>query len=388
MQRGMTGDYVTSSVGGEVVKAFVPHPLPAYQDLVISGALRDKIDKAMLDLGRLDSAGMMLPETPLFLYSYIRKEAVLSSQIEGTQSSISDLLVYEADGKPGVPLDDVEEVSCYVAALEFGLKRVREGFPVSLRLFREIHEVLLSKGRGSQKDPGQFRRSQNWIGGTRPGNARFVPPPPERVMECLDVLEKYLHDQPNKTPALVKAALAHVQFETIHPFLDGNGRLGRLIITLLLCTEGVLNEPLLYLSLYFKENRQTYYDLLTEIRETGDWEKWIDFFIEGVRETAAGAVKTARDLAGLVRADREKIQTIGRSAPTVLSLHHALGEHPILSMKKAEIFTRLTLPTVVSAFNTLERLGMVEEVSGRRRGRIYAYKEYLRVLHAEAPKQE
>ncbi len=247
MQRSHPGHYVTISTVGEQVRAFIPAPLPPVPAIDWSPALRDTYDRALLALGRLDSVSMLLPETSLFLYSYIRKEAVLSSQIEGTQSSLSDLLLFELDQLPGVPLDDVREVSNYVAALEYGLQRLADGFPLSLRLLREIHGVLLSKGRGSDRAPGEFRRSQNWIGGSRPGNAAFVPPPPEQVLECIGQLEFFLHDQTERTPALVKAALAHVQFETIHPFLDGNGRLGRLLITLLLCTEQVLHKPMLYL---------------------------------------------------------------------------------------------------------------------------------------------
>jgi Fic family protein len=227
-----------------------------------------------------------LPNTQLFIYLYVRKEAVLSSQIEGTQSSFTDLLLYENDEAPGVPLEDVEEVSSYVAAVNHGLKRLREGFPLSLRLIREIHEVLLSTGRGSDKTPGEFRRSQNWVGGSRPGNVLFVPPPPERVMECMSALEKFLHDDPVRMPALIKVALTHVQFESIHPFLDGNGRLGRLLITFLLCVEGALSQPILYLSLYFKSHRQDYYDLLQKVREEGDWESWGRFFLNSVLETA------------------------------------------------------------------------------------------------------
>jgi len=251
---------VSSAVSGDSYKAYIPLPLPPEPPLDM-GNLYTLLDKASTALGRLDGMSMVLPDASLFLYMYVRKEAVLSSQIEGTQSSLSDLLLFENAEAPGVPMDDVTEVSCYVSAMNHGLERLKT-FPLSLRLIREIHEKLMDNARGSNKQPGEFRVSQNWIGGSHPANARFVPPPPEKMMECLDLFEKFLHDDTIKLPALIKAALAHVQFETIHPFLDGNGRLGRLLITFILCTEGVLKEPLLYLSLYFKANRQAYYDHL------------------------------------------------------------------------------------------------------------------------------
>ncbi|KTC70171.1 Filamentation induced by cAMP protein Fic [Legionella birminghamensis] len=279
------GEQVKSSVAGETYTAYVPKPLPPSPSIEMD-KIYPYLDQASLALGRLDGLSIILPDPSLFLYMYIRKEAVLSSQIEGTQSSLSDLLLYENQEIQGVPDQDVVEVSNYVAAIEHGLERIKNGFPLSLRLIREMHEILLSKGRGSSKQPGEFRRSQNWIGGTRPGNAKFVPPPPERLMETLDALEKFLHDETIKLPTLVKAALAHHQFETIHPFLDGNGRLGRLLITFILCVDGIMEQPMLYLSLYFKTHRQQYYDHLQLVRDTGDWEEWLQFFLKGVVETA------------------------------------------------------------------------------------------------------
>src|SRR6266481_5476269 len=271
------GPYVSTTTAGETVRAFVPPPLPPDPPVDLSG-LHQHLDRANQAVGRLDGLTTLLPDTRLFLYLYVRKEALLSSQIEGTKSSFSDLLLFENEAVPGVPIDDVEEVSNYVAAMQHGLRRIKGGFPLSLRLIREIHGILLRGGRGANKTPGEFRRSQNWIGGSRPGNAAFVPPPPERLMECLDHFEHFLHDEKHKLPVLVEAGLIHVQFETIHPFLDGNGRLGRLLITLLLCAKGVLREPLLYLSLYFKTHRQRYYDLLQRVRTEGVWEEWIEFF--------------------------------------------------------------------------------------------------------------
>lgn len=379
--RGPTGRYETTSVvGGERVKAFIPEPLPPNPPLRIDAALRDRLDAALLALGRLDSVTTLLPDTHLFLYTYVRKEAVLSSQIEGTQSSLSDLLLFEASDAPGVPMDDVVEVSNYVAALDHGLKRIREGFPLSNRLFREIHGVLLSKGRGRAKQPGDFRTSQNWIGGSRPGNAVFVPPPPQYLADCMGSLEKWLHDQPERTSPLLKAALAHVQFETIHPFLDGNGRLGRLMVTLLLCVEGVLREPLLYLSLYLKKNRDTYYGWLDRVRTKGEWEGWVGFFADGVTETASGAVSTAQRLVKLFKRDHDRIQELGRTASSVLRVHGALRARPVESIAQIASSTGMSVPAVTKSLVALQELRIARELTGRRRNRLFGYSAYLRIL--------
>jgi Fic family protein len=377
-----TGRWQTiSTLGDEVVRAYVPLNLPPDPPLAIEVSLRDKLDSALVALGRLDSVSTLLPDTRLFLYMYVRKEAVLSSQIEGTQSSLSDLLLFEANEAPGVPLDDVAEVSRYVAALEYGLRRIHEGFPLSNRLVREIHALLLESGRGADKVPGEFRRSQNWVGGTRPGNALYVPPPPELVPECMSALERWLHDVPQRTPILLKAALSHVQFEMIHPFLDGNGRVGRLLVTLLLCAETVLHEPLLYLSLYLKQHRQDYYDLLTRVRTEGDWEAWVGFFADGVRETAAGAVATAQRLASLARTDRDRIANeAGRVASTVLRLHHALLERPIQSAPQLARHTKLSMPAVNKGLGVLTTIGVARELTGRRRNRVFSYGSYIQIL--------
>lgn len=382
MKRRRTGQLITVPTPGGPYKAFVPDALPPTPVLSINESLRAELDQALLALGRLDSLTLLLPDTAFFIYTYVRKEAVFSSQIEGTQSSLSDLLLYESDAVPGVPLDDVREVSSYVAAMEHGLRRIRGGFPLSLRLIREIHRILLSKGRGSNKTPGEFRRSQNWVGGTRPGNAAFVPPPPDRVMDCMDHLEKFLHDQPVKTSTLVKAALAHVQFETIHPFLDGNGRVGRLLITLILCAEHVLTDPLLYLSLYFKTHRQTYYDLLQKVRTEGEWEAWLSFFARGVCETAEGAVQTARKIAAIFADDRRKVQTLGKAAGSALRVYQALTQSPVLTAPKAVKLTELTFPTVLSSMKHLETLKIVRELTGKQRDRIFAYDSYINTLSA------
>ncbi len=381
MKRELQGYYVTITTVGEKTRAFVPAPLPPQPPIEWTPELRGKFDQALLALGRLDSILTFLPDISLFLYMYVRKEAVLSSMIEGTQSSLSDLLLFELDMEPGVPMDDVREVSNYVAALDHGLKRLNEGFPLSLRLIKEMHSMLLAKGRGSNQTPGEFRRTQNWIGGTRPGNAAFVPPPAEQVMECMGKLELFLHDQPEPTPALLKAALAHVQFETIHPFLDGNGRLGRLLITLLLCEQKVLHEPMLYLSLYFKTHRQYYYELLNNVRLTGDWEAWLDFFAEAVIVTATQAVETAQQLVDLANKDRDKISSLGRAAPSALQIHRALMERPITTSGWLVKKTGITPATVNKALTHLERLCIVRELTSRKRNRLFSYTGYVDIMN-------
>lgn len=381
MKRNLQGRVVTISTVGEKTQAFIPSPLPPVPSIEWSPELRRKFDAALLALGRLDSVSTLLPETSLFIYTYIRKEAVLSSQIEGTQSSLSDLLLFELDQQPGVPMDDVQEVSNYVAALNHGLARLADGFPLSLRLIKEMHDKLLSKGRGRDKSPGEFRRSQNWIGGTRPGNATFVPPPPENVQDCMEALELFLHDQPDYTPVLLKAALAHVQFETIHPFLDGNGRLGRLLITLLLCEQNVLKAPMLYLSLYFKTHRRRYYELLNEVRNTGDWEAWLEFFADAVIETATQAVHTVQQLLALAADDRKRIQALGRVSGSVQVIHHAMMERPIASPVWLKKKTGLSLTTVGTGLEKLEELGIVNELTGQKRNRFYGYTQYIEILN-------
>jgi Fic family protein len=381
MRRELQGQYITVSTVGEKVQAFVPAPLPPSPPIEWPAELRNKFDQALLALGRLDSVSTLLPDTALFLYMYVRKEAVLSSMIEGTQSSLSDLLLFELDQEPGVPLNDVQEVSNYVAALYHGLSRLHEGFPLSLRLIKEIHSVLLTKGRGSNQTPGEFRTSQNWIGGTRPGNAAFVPPPPEQVLKCMGKLELFLHNQPEPTPVLLKAALAHVQFETIHPFLDGNGRLGRLLITLLLCEQKVLKAPMLYLSLYFKTHRQYYYELLNNIRLTGDWEAWLDFFAEAVIFTANQAVETAQQLHDLSNEDRDKIGSLGRAATSSLKIHRALMEHPISTVAWLVKKTDITAATVNKCMGHLERVGIVRELTSQKRNRLFSYHRYVGIMN-------
>lgn len=373
------GTYVSTTTAGETVKAFVPPPLPPDPPLDLS-RLYQHLDRANQALGRLDSLTTLLPDTRLFLYLYVRKEALLSSQIEGTKSSFSDLLLFENEAVPGVPIDDVEEVSNYVAAMQHGLRRIKGGFPFSLRLIREIHAILLRGGRGANKTPGEFRRSQNWIGGSRPGNAAFVPPPPNQMMECLDRFEHFLHDEKHKLPVLVAAGLIHVQFETIHPFLDGNGRLGRLLITLLLCAKGVLREPLLYLSLYFKTRRQRYYDFLQRVRTEGVWEEWIEFFLDGTETTARQAADTAVQILHLFESDRKKIRAMGRKAASSLAVHEYLQAHPLTKIGPAAKDLNLSIPTVTSALETLIKLKIAKESTGKRRDRLFAYPRYMHIL--------
>jgi Fic family protein len=337
------------------------------------------LEGALLACGRLDAISGLLPDPDLFLYAYVRREAVLSSQIEGTQSSLSDLLLFELDEAPGVPFDDVVEVSNYVAALEHGIGRLAGGFPLSNRLVREIHAGLLSRGRGANKQPGEFRTSQNWIGGTRPGDAQFVPPPPQEVEVCMAALERFMHD-PAAPGALIKAALVHVQFETIHPFLDGNGRVGRLLIALLLHHDGVLRQPLLYLSLYFKQNRAEYYRLLDAVRATGDWESWLDFFLTGVRDTGTAAVETAHRLLALFEADAEAIRDIGRASGNILRVFHTLRRRPVASIDYLAYASGVSYATAVRAVRTLTETGLLRELTGRRRGRVFAYDRYLAIL--------
>ncbi len=383
MHRPPPGEYRTVSTAGEPFRAFVPAALPPLPPIDWNPALRRRFDDALVALGRLDAVSTLLPNAALVLYSFIRKEAVLSSQIEGTQSSLADLLLYEIDEQPGVPVEDAQEVSRYVAALEHGLARLRGGFPLSLRLIGEMHAVLLDHPQGRSKTPGEFRRSQVWIGGTRPGNAVFVPPPADALADCLADLERFLNDVPESTPPLIKAALAHVQFETIHPFLDGNGRIGRLLIVLQLVRDGLLSEPLLYPSLFFKKHRPLYYELLNAVRLDGDWERWLDYFAEGIEQSATQAVATAKQLLALVNQDRNRIATLGRSAASALAVLQALQRQPVTSAAALVKATGLALATVNRVLVQLVDAGIVSELTQRQRDRIFSYHAYVDALNAE-----
>lgn len=372
------GRYVETPVAGEIVSAFVPPPLPPKPQIDVL-ALLDRLSLAERALGRLDGITMLLPRQELFLYMYVRKEAVLSSQIEGTQSTLTDLLRFENQAQTGEPIDDIREVSNYVDAMMYGLERLEE-LPLSLRLIREMHARLLQSGRGGTKSPGEFRRTQNWIGGSRPGNALYVPPPVTELDACLDALERFMHDDSSRLPALIKAGLLHVQFETIHPFLDGNGRIGRLLVTLYLCVNRVLRKPLLYLSLYLKTHRADYYRLLQEVREQGNWEAWLDFFLAGVAETANQAFEAATRIVDLFKEDRERITNESDRAGSTLRIHDLFQQNPFLTSNQLVQQTGLSAPTVNAALADLEKMGIVEEITGRKRGRVFSYQRYLAIL--------
>lgn len=374
------GTFRRAVSGDETYEIFHPKPLPPDPPLDIA-PLQDLADRANQALGRLDGITMLLPNPEQFLYSYVRKEAVLSAQIEGTQSSLSELLLFEHEDAPGVPRPEVAEPLNYVRALYQALERIEGGFPLSNRLLRDVHAILLADTRGRDIAPGEFRTSQNWIGGTRPGNARFVPAPPDQVPSAMSDLEKFLHDRPVRTPILLKAALAHAQFETIHPFLDGNGRLGRLLVTLLLCgEERVLSKPLLYLSLYLKRNRDEYYERLQRVRTHGEWEEWVRFFLEGVIEVAESAAETTRRLLALVERDRQRIQTLGRAAATAARLHEIAVKEIVFRIPEAARRLETSEVTTGNAARNLEGLGIVRETTGRRRNKRFVYSEYLSII--------
>ncbi len=384
MNRGLTGRYVPSIAGGFACQAFIPAPLPPHPPLEINGKLQERLAEAHIALGRLDAISSLLPDAQLFLYSYVRKEAVMSSQIEGTQSSLSDLMLYEMAAQPGVPMDDVQEVSCYVNALTLGVERISQGNPITIRLVKELHQALMTSGRGIQRGPGDFRTNQVWIGGHRADEATFVPPPANEIAACWSELEKFLNDVPEPTEPVIKAALMHVQFETIHPFMDGNGRLGRLLIPLILAQAGVLQEPLLYLSVFFKKHRQTYYERLQQVRLTGDWEGWLLFFVDAITATATQAVATAQQLNQLLATDKTKLVQIGRLAGSANQILEALFNQPIASINLLVEKTGLTPATIGKALDTMENtLGLVRELTGQKRNRVYAYSAYIEILNQE-----
>lgn len=380
----LTGRYEETRVGGEPVRAFIPNPLPPEPVLQMDGLLQQVLEQATLAVGRLDAVRSLLPDPEIFVYSYVRKEAVLSGHIEGTQSTLSDLLLFELGEMSAVDRDDVTEVSNYVSAMGYGLRRLAGGFPLSNRLIREMHRQLLSSGRGSRERPGEFRASQNWIGGTRPGNARFVPPPSHAVQDCMGALEHFLHARDDGLPILVRAGLAHAQFETIHPFLDGNGRMGRLLIALILADRGVLSQPLLYISLFFREHRDEYFELLNQLRETGDWEDWLMFFLTGVHDTAQDAVETAERLNRLFQDDRQRVeQRAGRRASSTLRVFDALRDRLVIDMPTARDQTSLSYPTVSSAIQLLVEMDVAQELTGKSSYRRYAYREYAVLLRGD-----
>jgi Fic family protein len=380
MQRTMQGILMQSSLAGnERYNAYIPNPLPPVPAVDMT-AIADLLEKANLAVGELNGVVENTTDPNIINYMYVRKEAVLSSQIEGTQSTLDDLLRYESGGAPGTPIDDVAEVSSYVRALTHGLKRLEGGFPLSLRLIREIHKELLTNARGGNKTPGDFRTSQNWLGGTRPGNARFVPAPPDRVIGLMGDLEKFMHDGGDKMPLLVKTALMHQQFETIHPFLDGNGRTGRLLITLYLCERGVLKSPFLYLSLFFRRHRDLYYEKLDAVRKTGDWEDWLAFFLEGVAETAADAKNTLLNIRKRFAEDDVLVAGIGRASESAGAVLAEFKQKPLLTIAELTKRTGLVRTTAISAVGRLRALGIVRNLSEKKWGRIYSYEGYMKLL--------
>ena len=374
------GYYITQKITGESFRAYVPSPLPLNQfhPSLDWEVLFPLFEKATAKLAELKSLQQHIPNPNLFLYSYVRKEALLSSQIEGTQSSFSDLILFEHDQKTTVSLEDVEEVSHYVKALSYAIERIQAGFPLSLRLLREIHHILLQGSRGKEKESGEFRRSQNWIGGTRPGNALFVPPPPEELPRLLGNLEIFLHE--SNLPPLLKAGIAHLQLETLHPFLDGNGRLGRLLISLLLTVEGTLEEPILYLSLYLKEHRSLYYQLLQEVRTNGDWEKWLTFFLEGVIYSAQDGISTIEKMEQLFKNDQAIITTLGRARFSCQEAWEYMKQLPQITAPLLAKGLSITPPTARVVLMKLEKVGILEEISGKKRDKIYIYRDYLTLL--------
>ena len=381
-----TGQYRITSTLGEEVCAFVPYPLPPGDPpLALAGAADDLHADAMAALARLGVAGSMALSTDWFLYGFLRKEAVFTSQIEGTQATLRDVLTFEATNRSDRP-DDVREVCTYVDAFAHARARIADpkGLPLSIRLLCEAHSILMAGVRGENLQPGEIRRSQNWIGGSRPGNARFVPPPPEEVLGTLGALERWLH-QDSDLPPLVRAGLAHVQFETIHPFLDGNGRIGRLLIALLVEHWGLLDLPLLYLSLAFKRNQPEYYARLSAVRSAGDWEGWTQFFLECVREAADDGVRVAWELHSLVGRDRGRVLVHERSTVTAIRLIEHLPCRPVVTIAAASDLLGLTAPPTRKAVGLLESLGVLREITGKRRSRAYAYHEYLRILTDDEP---
>jgi Fic family protein len=380
----VTGTYQVTAAGGEKVRAFLPYPLPPKDPpLVLDASLERLLAQATASLGRLAVAGMMVPSADWFLYGFVRKEAVITSQIEGTQATLQDVLTYEATHKTDRP-DDVQEVCNYVEALSYARRELArpKGLPLSTRLLCEVHKRLMKGARGADKQPGQVRRSQNWIGGTRPGNARFVPPPPEAVPQALGALDRWIHAK-DPLPPLVRAGLAHVQFETIHPFLDGNGRIGRLLIALLVEHWGLLTSPLLYLSLAFKRHQAEYYERLASVRIQGDWEGWTTFYLECVREAAEDGVTAAQRIFAQLGKDRQAILGYARVTLPAIRLFDALPTHPIVTLAGAMKILATSKPTAIKAMDVLQKTGILRERTGKLRDRVYGYHGYLQVLTAD-----
>jgi len=367
-------------------KAFIPKPLPPKPPLNINNEIIEILSKADTAIGRLSGISEALPNPDLFVAMYVRKEAVLSSQIEGTEASLEDVLEYESESKPKTLPNDVTEVVNYVKAMNHGLKRI-ENLPLSLRLIREMHAELMQGARGSDKTPGEFRKTQNWIGpkGCSLNNARFIPPPPHEMMQALGDLEKYMHSKLNN-PLLIECGLIHYQFETIHPFLDGNGRVGRLLITFFLCHKEILKKPLLYLSHYFKQHRAEYYDRLTAAREKGDFESWIKFFLYGIADVAEEACATSNKITTLKDNDKKRIIEPYKESSKTVIFYEKLFDRPIVSIKDIAKIMKTTFPTANDICKKLCNLDILREITGQERNKLFAYEGYLNILKQEADK--
>ena len=373
--KGRIGHYRTHKTASENYKTYVPVKLPITIDV---DCLQKDLDATNIALGKLSECAQWVPDLSLFLYMYIRKEAVLSSQIEGTQSSLNDLLLFENKAKPEVSLDDVQEVSNYVKSIYYGLDRIKNGFVLSLRLLKEMHAILLKGTRGQHCMPGEFRTSQNWIGGTRPGNAFFVPPTPEDMKDALYNLEEFLHN--DRIPLLIRIGIAHVQFETIHPFLDGNGRMGRLLITFMLCNFGLLQTPILYPSLYFKEHRTEYYQRLNDVRSSGEWDSWLKFFLEGIKTTALQAVEKIHQIHQSFADCERKIASMGRGKFSCQKVFEYLKKVPQVTVPQVAKTLSLTAPTARKVLQYMESADILKETSGKLRDKVYVFDRYMKIL--------
>lgn len=377
-----SGSFVTTFAAGETFKAFVPAALPPRIPKKQLETLSEPLRDAEAAIARLDLAGEMIPSLNWFIYAFVRKEALLSSEIEGTQATLEDMLIWEESEQPGASrLEDVEEVANYVAAINYGFQQIRspKGAPISVRLLNDCHRILMRGVRGAAKEPGALRRSQNWVGGSRPDNAVFVPPPPEQIADLLTDLERYIHAA-SKLPALLRIGLVQVQFETIHPYLDGNGRLGRMLIALLLDHWGILSSPLLYLSLYLKQNQTAYFSGLSAVRTEGDWLGWLKFFLLGVSVVADDATQTARSLYARIAEDRRQLIGLPGATVSAIQLFEQLPEHPVVTMPLVVRLLATTKPTAGKAIELLQSAGILTEIGERKRDRLYRYEHYLKIL--------
>ena len=370
---------VVSTLGDETVEAFIPGDLPPMPKPKLDKIYK-KLEEANRVLGKLDGISAVLPDTQLFLETYIEKEALLSSQIEGTQSNLEDVMSFGSHDNKNIPKEDTEEVVNYTEAILYGMNKITNNMPISMRLMKEIHKILLAGSRGKDKTPGEFRRSQNWIGGDSPSKANYVPPPADFVLDLMSELETFIHNEDDNISILLKTGMIHVQFESIHPFLDGNGRLGRLLITLILCDKGLLKDPILYLSYFFKKNRNQYYELLQNIRADRGWENWLEFFLDGIIETANLAVDSAVDIMALVEHDKEKIKGIGKGAVSALHIHQFMQQKPVFTIANAKNKVKLSMPAIIKAVDNMMEIGLVREITQNKRKKVFVYTKYLEII--------